>query len=61
MQTSRSFDDFAFYLKQKQSLCMVLRGGVTCFQRTHISVILDFYVTMNMCDFCNQKKDIRAL
>lgn len=50
-----------FTLKQKQSLRRVWRGGVICFQRTDISVILDFYVTMNMCDFCNQKKDVRTL
>lgn len=50
-----------FTLKQKQSLRRVLRGGVIGLQRTGISVILDFYVTMNMCYLCNQKKDIRTL
>ena len=44
----------------KRKVCAVFfGGGVICFQRTHISEIFDFYVMMNTCYFCNQKKKKR--
>lgn len=43
-------------LSVKRKVCAVFWGGVICSQRTCISEIFDFYVMMNTCYFCNQKK-----
>lgn len=57
VQISRPLQSLAFYPRLKgKSVQFFFGGGVICFQRTCISEIFDFYVMMNTCYFCNQKK-----
>ena len=63
MQISRPLQSLAFFpqLKGKSVQFFFFWGGVICFQRTHISEIFEFYVIMNTCYFCNQKKKKKTL
>lgn len=56
MQVRLQLRTLPFTLDSKGSLWRALTGGVTCFQMTHVSAIFDFFVTMNICCFCNQEK-----